>query len=343
MLTLGYLGNGKSTNRYHLPYVLQLPELFRVKAVQSRSGSSAWPPVPGVQYTTRLDEVLDDPEVDLVVVTTPFESHVDLARAVLEAGKHALVEKPFAATADQARELFDLAGRQGLFLQCYQNRRFDSDFLTVQEVVASGVLGELLEVEMHYDYFRPEVPTRLHPRFDLAHSYLYGHACHTLDQVIGWLGRPHRTHFDVRQLLGPGRMNDYFDIDLYYDHPLKVSVKSSYFRLEPRPSFVATGTRGSFTKAGKDRQEEHLKLFHLPGSPGFGLDLPEHWGTLSHVDDAGLYHREAVPTTPGDYGRLYRGVHASIVDGAPKVVPDEDTIVQLELLEQGIHALRGEA
>lgn len=342
MLTIAYLGNGKSTNRYHLPYVVQNPDL-RVKYVQSRSGRSEWEPVPGVTVTSDRGEVLADPEVELVVITTPLESHVELARDALEHGKHVLVEKPFTPTAAQARELFDLADDKGLVLQCYQNRRFDSDYLTAQHVAASGVIGDLLEVEMHFDYFRPEVPRELVPEFTLNHSYLYGHACHTLDQVIAWFGMPRRTQLDVRQLLGPGRMNDYFDLDLYYEHPLKVSVKSSYFRLEPRPSFVLTGTRGSFTKHHKDRQEEHLKIFHLPGQPGFGEDLPEYWGTISYMDEKSTYHRELVPTITGDYGRYYAALHDTIVDGAPRLVTPEQTISQVELLEEGVRQMRGDA
>lgn len=105
-----------------------------------------------------------DGEIDLVVVTTPSaESHVDYARQALEHGLNVLVEKPFAPNAAVARDLFDLANERGLFLQGYQNRRFDSDFLTVQQVIASGVLGDLVEVEMHYDYYRPEVPGSVPP------------------------------------------------------------------------------------------------------------------------------------------------------------------------------------
>lgn len=334
MLNVAYIGNGKSTNRYHIPYVVT-NDNFRVRTIYSRSSASAWAPIEGVRYTDDLDSVWDDPQIDLVVVCTPAGTHGAYTRAALEHGKHALVEKPFVRTANEARELFALADAKGLFLQCYQNRRYDSDFLTVQQVIESGVLGDLLEIEMHYDYFRPEVPTRLTPEFSYDDSYLMGHGCHTVDQVIGYFGTPDRVHYDVRQLLGPGRMNDYFDLDFYYG-TLKVSVKSSYFRLVERPSFVVTGKRGSFVKALKDRQEEHLKLFYLPGRPGFGEDLPQHYGTLTYVDDAGGYHEEKVTTVTGDYGRLYEGVYDSIVHGAPKLVRDEQTIEQLRVLEQGM-------
>ena len=138
-------------------------------------------------------------------------------------------------------------------------------------------------------YFRPEVPENsTYSRID---SFLYGHACHTLDQVISYFGEPDEVYSDVRQLLGKGRMNDYFDLDLYYGK-LKVSVKSSYFRLTPRPSFIVYGKKGSFIKETKDRQEEHLKQFYMPTEPDFGVDLPQHYGTLTYMDDDNDYHQE---------------------------------------------------
>ncbi|MBS2905238.1 NAD(P)-dependent oxidoreductase, partial [Klebsiella pneumoniae] len=90
-----------------------------------------------------------------------------------------------------------------------------SDFLTVQNVIESGKLGDLLELEMHFDYYRPYVPENTN-EFKPEMSYLYGHGCHTLDQVISYFGKPDHINYDVRQLLGKGRMNDYFDLDLYY-------------------------------------------------------------------------------------------------------------------------------
>jgi predicted dehydrogenase len=334
MLTIAYIGNGKSANRYHLPFVLTRAESFRVKSIYSRS-SPVWPRLEGVEYVDDISRVWDDPEVDLVVVCTHTDSHAQFAREALARGKHVLVEKPFTQTPEEARELFALAERRGLLLQCYQNRRFDSDFLTTQKVVASGVLGDLLEVEMHYDYYRPEVPTHQVPEFSVGWSFLYGHGVHTVDQVLSWFGPPDEVRYDVRQLLGPGRMNDYFDLDLFYGR-VKVSVRSSYFRVKDRPSFVVYGTRGMFVKATRDRQEEHLKVFYLPGQPGFGVDLPEHYGTLTYYDDEGTFREEKVVSEVGDYARIYDGVHDSIVNGAPKIVRDEQTIELIQILHDGL-------
>lgn len=134
-------------------------------------------------------------------------------------------------------------------------------------------------------------------------------------------------------------MNDYFDLDLYYG-TLKVSVKSSYFRVKSRPSFIVYGKKGMFEKYSKDRQEEHLKLFHMPTNSDFGKDLPEHYGTLTYYDEDGIYHEEKVPTVDGDYARVYDGIYDSIVYGKEQVIQPWQTILQMEMLETGVKDLK---
>ncbi|MFE8699951.1 Gfo/Idh/MocA family oxidoreductase [Cytobacillus sp. FJAT-54145] len=336
MLTIAYIGNGKSTNRYHLPFS-SINKNIRVKTIYSRRDNSVWAKLHGVEYVHDLDRIWNDEEIQLVVICTPLETHYEYAKLALEHEKHVLVEKPFTQTSDQAKELFAYAKEKNLFLQCYQNRRFDSDFLTVQKIINSGVLGNILEVEMHFDYFRPEIPLAS-KGMSKESSYLYGHGSHTIDQVLALFGQPNNITYDVRQLLGKGHMNDYFDLDFFYDTK-KVSIKSSYFRLKERPSFVVYGQKGVFVKQTKDRQEEHLKLFYMPTNKDFGIDLPEHYGTLTYVDDDGNYHEEKVISESGDYERFYDGIYESIMNGKEKVVKDDDTIRQMEILEEGINRI----
>ena len=338
MLTIGYIGNGKSTNRYHLPFVMQRKNI-RVKTIYQRNpNNEAWDRIEGVKYTSNLDELLKDEEIQLIVVCTKQDSHYNYAKLVLENNKHCLVEKPFTETYSEAKELFELAKLKGLIVQAYQNRRFDSDFLTVQKVIEEGKLGDIFELEMNFDYFRPEIPEKT-SQFSPYDSFLYTHACHTLDQVISCFGKPDNINYDVRQLLGSGRMNDYFDLDLYYGD-LKVSVKSSYFRIKPRPSFVVYGKRGCFIKETKDRQEEHLKMFYMPNNKDFGVDALEHYGVLTYVDEDGVFHEEKVKSMNGDYGRVYDDLYEAIINNKSKTIKDEETLLQLKILEEGIKNLK---
>jgi len=336
MLNIAYIGNGKSTNRYHAPFVNKL-EHIQIKTIYSPSGKIRWKKLPGVHYTDCIDDIWEDDDLDLVVVTTPSEYHYSSAKEALEKGKNVLVDKPFTETSQEAKELFTLAKEKGLFIQAYQNRRFDSDFLTLQKVVESGKLGDLLELEMHFDYYRPEVPES---DFSIINSFLYAHGTHTVDQVLSYFGNPEHIHYDVRQILSKDLMNDYFDLDFYYKSPFKVSIKSSYFRVTKRPSFELYGKKGSFIKQTTDRQEEHLKLFYMPTNDDFGVDLPEHYGTLTYYDNEGNYHEEKVVSEVGDYSRIYQGVYDSIIHGKEKIVKDEETIRQIEILEEGIQHLK---
>lgn len=338
-LVIAYIANGKSTNRYHLPFVLTRKDKFTVKKIFARHlDKKEWPRIEGITYTDNIRDLYDDPEINTIVICTRSDSHYEYVKEVLNAGKNCICEKPFMETEEQARECFALAQDKGLVLECYQNRRFDSDFLTVQKVIESSKLGELTEIEMGFDYYRPEVPESVHS-FSKINSYWYGHGCHTLDQIISYFGKPDHIHYDLRQLLGEGRMNDYFDVDLYYGN-LKISDRSSYFRIKERPSFVVCGKKGMFVKKTKDMQERDLKHFYMPDHSDFGLDTPDEYGTLTWIDNDGSYHEEKVPSERGDYGRYYDAWYETVVNGKEPLVKAEQTLLQLHILEEGIQNLK---
>ena len=146
-LVLGFIGNGKSANRYHLPFILTRQNKIKVKTIYQRTlRDNGWARLSDVTYTDDLDKLLSDAEIDAVVITTPPAAHYEMVCKVLSAGKHCVVEKPFATGVEEAAQIFQLAREKGVMVQCYQNRRFDSDFLTAQKVMTSGVLGEVYEM-----------------------------------------------------------------------------------------------------------------------------------------------------------------------------------------------------
>lgn len=339
-LNVAYIGNGKSANRYHIPYVLARQEKFRIKAIEARHiDHTAWSEVPGVAYTTDLEGMLDDPEVDIIEVTTPSDLHFEMAKKALEAGKHVTVDKPFAATAAQAQELFDLASAKGVTVQCYQNRRFDSDFLTARQVLASGRLGHVFEVVTSYDYWRPRMLAG--KPLDVVNQAAYGHASHCLDQLISWFGMPDHWRGELRQLQGEGMANDYFDYDLYYDDlGLKATAQANYSTAFPRPSFALYGDRGAYIKGDKDQQERDLKHFYLPsGHDDFGLDAPGQWGALRYEDAEGL-HEERVPSVRSSYSQWYDALYETVAHGVPQLVTSEETMMQMRILEESARQLR---
>ena len=188
-LHCAFIGFGKSTTRYHLPYVLHRQDRWQVAHIYRRRAKpeEQAPQYSHIHFTSDLDEVLNDPDVKLVVVCTHADSHFEYAKRALEAGKNVLVEKPFTPTLAQAKELFALAKSKGLTVTPYQNRRFDSCFLTAKKAIESGKLGEIVEVESHFDYYRPVAETKPGLPQDGA---FYGLGVHTMDQIISLFGRP---------------------------------------------------------------------------------------------------------------------------------------------------------
>lgn len=338
ILNIGFIGNGKSVNRYHAPFILSRKDLFKIKKIYTVDRSKdAWEDIEGVEYTEDLNSLLNDKDIDVIIVSTPSRFHAEYAKKAIEAGKNCVVEKPFTQQVADAIELFELAKEKGVLLEGYQNRRFDSDFLTLQKVIQSGKLGELLEIESHYDYYRPHVPESV-TSYSRDASFVFNHACHTIDQIISLFGSPDKVVYDVRQILGIHRGNDYFDIDMFYGG-LKVSVKSSFFRVKPRDKFVAYGKKGAFFKHTEDRQEFDLKHFYMPTNSDFGVDRVEDYGTLIYYDDEGIYHEEKVVSERGSYTYYYEALYDTIVNGAEPLVKPEQTLKLMEIMDEAVQEI----
>jgi predicted dehydrogenase len=328
MLTLAFIGFGVSTREYHIPY-LEARSEFRIKYVFRRQEDIAQcaayePYYPELRFTTDLAEILGDPDVDLVVVCAPDRFHVEYARAVLNSGKHCLVEKPFAQTAQEAREVFALAKDRGLVCMANQNRRFDANILAVRDVLASGKLGRLVRYECHYDYFRPQ------GWYDHLGT-LYNLAVHHVDQVVSLFGIPDRTRFDVRSIQHPGIGDDYYDMDFIYGN-MKASVSTSMCVLIDYPAYTLHGTNGSFTLPPAIHNSTKTKAVgrhHVSFA-----DAPEdRWGTLVYMK-AGQPISEKVAVGCAHYERIYDNLTDVIGRGGEKCVKDEETLCVLHALEE---------
>ena len=329
MITIAYIGFGVSVREYHIPYV-ENREDVKVKYVFRREEDieqfAAYEPFyPEIIFTTDLQQVLSDPEVDLVVVNTPDKFHVPYAKQILMAGKHALVEKPFAPTAKEAAEVFALAKEKGLICMPNQNRRFDADFLAVKAVLASGKLGQPVRLESHYDYFKTN---GWYDHF----GTLYNLAVHTVDQVISLLGMPDSTRFDVRSIHHPGAGDDYYDLEFFYGNA-KASVNTSMCVLIDYPRFTLHGTNGSFTlppvihNSGKKKVIGRHTVSTAPAPE-------DRWGTLVYKNETGETVTEKVPVGCAHYEKIYDSLIDAIENGAEKCVKDEEVVKVLEILEE---------
>lgn len=329
MIAAAYIGFGVSVREYHIPYI-ENREDIRAKYIYRREEDIAQFAeyesfYPEVTFTTDLQQILADEEVSLVVVGAPDAFHVSYAKQALEAGKHVLVEKPFAPTAQEGREVFALAKEKGLVCMPNQNRRFDADFLAVKEVLKSGKLGQLVRLESHYDYYKTN------GWYDHLGT-LYNLGVHTIDQVISLLGMPDSTHFDVRSIHHPGMGDDYYDLEFYYGN-CKASVNTSMCVQIDYPRFTLHGTQGSFTlppvihNSGKKKTVGRHVISTVPAGE-------DRWGTLVYVDETGKQMTEKVPVGCAHYEKIYDSLVGAIECGSEKCVKDDEVVRVLEILEE---------
>lgn len=278
-----------------------------------------------------FNDLISDRALDLIVVNTPDHTHYEMAKAALNAGKHVVVEKPFVQEAAQAEELIALAKQKGLVLTIFQNRRWDSDFLTVRRVIDNGFLGRLVEFESHYDRYRNFIqPGTWKESAENGAGIVYNLGSHLIDQALCLFGKPAGVYADLRIVRTDGEVQDFFDIDLIYPD-VKVKLKSSYLVRESGPRFMLHGTEGSFLKWGLDPQEDELKKGILPNAPGWGAEPEAEWGLLN-TTLGGLHLKGRVETVPGNYPAFYANLYDVLTAGADLAVKPGEALLAMQVI-----------
>jgi len=304
-IVCGMCSFGMSGRIFHGP-LLKAHREFSLSAVLERNNTYTLEQFPEARICKSLPELLQVPEIDLIIVNVPDHLHTSFCKAALEAGKHVVVEKPVTLTVSEGQMLIDLAAKQDLGLFVFQNRRWDSDFLTVKGIIESGQLGRVVEYEAHYDRYRPEPPANTWKEDGkLGPGLLYNLGAHLIDQALVLFGWPKEVYADIKKLRKDTRIID-FDIKLYYTDGLTVILKSSYLVRKATAKYIIHGEKGSFIKSGTDPQEERLKLGWDAGHPEIGLEPEEDWGTI-FTDNKDL-DGKIVKSIPGSYLKFYDGV-----------------------------------
>ncbi|SFU47016.1 Predicted dehydrogenase [Pustulibacterium marinum] len=281
-----------------------------------------------------IEELLAD-DISLVVVNTPIDTHYQYAKQALEAGKHVLVEKAFTTTVAEAEELHRIAQANGLTLTVYQNRRWDSDFKTVQSVIEKGLLGDVVEAEIRFDRYKPTLNTNAWKEEPTPGAgILKDLGPHVIDQALCLFGMPEAVFADIRVVIPETRIDDQFDILLYYADK-RVRLHAGLYNKEQLPAYTIQGRKGSFIKQRGDVQEDTL-------ASGIAPRL-DHWGA-EPTDKEGILHivsneesiRKTIPTLPGHYYPLFDGVYKAITENAPEPVTAIDGIRIMKVIEAAI-------
>jgi scyllo-inositol 2-dehydrogenase (NADP+) len=327
----GVVGYGAAAQFMHLPFIVTNPK-FQLQTILQRKGNEAQEKYPSVKIVRSLDEMLADESLELVVITTPNDSHFEYAWRALEAGKHVLLEKPFTITSADAKKLIAQSEKKNRILSVYQNRRYVSDFLTIRQLLKENVLGEIVEFEAHYDRYRPEQrPNAWREENTPGSGILYDLGAHLIDQAFCLFGLPRFVTADIRIQRPHARTTDYFELWLDYDFT-KVILKSGMLVREPGPRYAIHGRLGSFIKSGEDPQEALLRKGILPIAPDWGQEAEDIFGLL-HTEINGKIIKEKYPSLPGSYGFLYDDLYNTIVKKEPLKVKPEQGFNTIRLIE----------
>jgi scyllo-inositol 2-dehydrogenase (NADP+) len=342
------IGYGLGGRVFHCPFISAVPEL-ELAAIVQRSGDDAGLAYPNSRILRSIDETLSDSTIDLVVVSTPNDTHFDLAKQALQAGKHVVIDKPFAPNSEAALELIKLAEAQGKLVIPFHNRRFDGDFLTVGRLIDEKMLGRVVQVISHFDRFRPvQRPNTWKEASGISNGMLFDLGPHLIDQALALFGAPDTITASVRRDRDRTDIDDAFDVVLEYKASgVRYECHASYLACEPSPRFLLHGTQGSYIKHGLDPQEPAIVGGARPpavDSTEPWLPEPESaWGTIVLAPNPEIpttLERSPCPTVMGDYRLFYENVRDAVLGKAALAVTPQDgyrTIKLIELAMQSSH------
>jgi predicted dehydrogenase len=324
-LRVAVLGYGWVAKHFHIPMIGAVPECSLVRLGSARIDQTRTEN-PGVRVSS-LEEAATADDVDVVVVATVNTLHAPLTELALRAGKHVVVEKPFTATAAEAKRLLGLAESTGRTITVFQNRRWDSDFLTVRQVIADGLLGEILHFESHFDFFTPTVKAAWREQPAPAAGTWFDLGPHLVDQALLLFGQPNGVTARFAMQREGARTDDWSHVVLDYGR-LQVVLHASQVACRPADRFLIHGTHGTLVKRGSDPQEAQLLRGLKPTDAGFGVD----------PDDA-LFH-SASTTDPrpiaavrGEQIQFYTRLARALQGGGNLPVTHDEALAVMSVLE----------
>jgi scyllo-inositol 2-dehydrogenase (NADP+) len=324
---------------FHAPFI-HLHDGFELYAVFERTKNLGEKKYPDIKTFRSLEAMLADEAIELVIVNTPNYTHFEYAKLALLSGKHVVIEKPFTNTVAEAEELIALAKQQNKKISVYQNRRWDSDFRTVQKVLQQKLLGDIVEAEIHFDRFNESLSYKLHKETPgPGAGILPDLGPHLIDQALQLFGMPEAVFADATNMRPISQVEDYMELLLFYKN-LRVRLKGSYLVREALPAYIFHGTKGSFIKPRADIQEIDLQKEKNPAESDWGTE-PEAGKGLLHTDKDGQnVIREYISSERGNYMAYYDGLHQAIRHDKPLPVSAEDGLKVVCIIEAAFKSVQ---
>jgi len=332
MIEVGLIGFGLAGRAFHAPVIRAVPGLH-LAAILQRSGGEAAELYPDVRIVRSMDELLAIPQIRLIVIATPNDTHYPLARQCLEAARDVVVDKPFTTSLEEAVSLVQIAKGAKRLLTVYQNRRYDGDFQAIRQLVAAGTLGRIVRFETAYDRYRPQLkPGAWRETSRPGSGILFDIAPHLIDHALVLFVLPEAVTADVRAERENAIVDDAFDIMLHYANGMRAVLRSSILAAAPRPRFVLLGTQGSFVKQTFDPQEMNLRRGYIPSDSAWGAEPEENWGVLT-VPAEDSFKQRRIPSANCDYRDYYSNVRDAILGRAELAVTPEYALEVMRVLE----------
>jgi predicted dehydrogenase len=335
------VGYGLAGSVFHAP-LIDATDGMAVTAIVTGNplrAAAARERYPHTRVVPTTDELFSRPgDVDLVVVASPNSTHVPVGLAALDAGLPVVVDKPVAASSDDARRLRDAAAARGLLVSVFHNRRWDGDARTVRRLLADGALGDVHRFESRFERWRPEVKAgawREDPEPGQAGGLLFDLGSHLVDQALLLFGPVVDVYAEVRAVRAGARVDDDVFIALAHHGGTRSHLWASAVAADLGPRFRVLGSAAAYVKHGLDGQEAALREGGGPRDPGYGGEPAESWGTLGTPGDT-----RPVPTEPGAYQDFYAGVRDGLRSGAAPPVTIEEAVEVLTVLEAARHSAR---
>ena len=334
----GICSYGMSGKLFHAPFLEAHPG-FELSAIVERNNNDSRERYPHSILYRSVEELCADTALELIVVNTPTHLHFEQAKMVLQAGKHMVIEKPFAITVKEAEELTNLAAARNLFLSVYQNRRYDGDYRAVKEVIAQNLLGEIREVEIRFDRYRPSFSGKQHQEGNMPGAgNLYDLSPHLVDQAIQLFGFPDALFADLIKMRDDVAVPDYFELLFYYQR-LRVRLKATVFARESTYAYVLQGAKGTFLQQRSDMQEQQLLAGTKPSLESW-CPAPAAPDGLLHTEINGEVIRKATTSSPGNYMGYYDEVYKALTGQGPNPVPAADGILNTRIIEAALESMK---
>ncbi|HET9647737.1 MAG TPA: Gfo/Idh/MocA family oxidoreductase [Microlunatus sp.] len=328
------LGYGTGGRVFHGPLIGADPR-YQVAAVVARDpgrrGQAAGAH-PSARLLDSADEVFADASAyDLVVISTPPASHVQLARAALDHDLAVVVDKPFAIRSDDGRELIERAARRGRPLTVFHNRRWDGDLRTVWRLIGDGLLGTVRTFESRFEWWKPSDPKvwKAHTGPEAGGGILYDLGPHLIDQALRLFGPAVSVSGELARYRAGGGGDDEAFVSVLHESGVRSHLVMCSLAPLERPRFTVIGSTAGFVKYGLDIQESQLSAGLAPTDPAYGVEPESRWGRLG-----GRSGTEPVPTECGGYPQFYAELAAALTGHGPLPVRPEDAVQVIELIER---------